>query len=51
MRDGEVFLRHIRRNGTSLGINIPVEIVDLLGLKQGDVVRVTIQKLRKEGKV
>ena len=46
----EQFIKKIRRTGTSLGINIPKEIIDLMGLKNGDLVKVTIKKLKKGGK-
>ena len=46
----EKFLRIIRKTGTSLGINIPIEIIKLLKLKEEDMVRVTIEKVKKSGK-
>ena len=46
----EKFLRIIRKTGTSLGINIPTEIIKLLKLKEDDMVRVTIEKVKKSGK-
>ena len=46
----EKFLRIIRKTGTSLGINIPTEIIKLLKLKEEDMVRVTIEKVKKSGK-
>ena len=41
----EKFLRIIRKTGTSLGINIPTEIIKLLKLKEEDMVRITIGKV------
>ena len=35
----EEFVRTIRKTGTSLGINIPKEVVSLLALKEDDIVR------------
>lgn len=46
----EKFLRMIRKTGTSLGINIPIEIIKLLKLKEDDMVRVTIEKVGKSKK-
>lgn len=46
----EEFVRSVRKTGTSLGINIPIEIIKLLNLKENDIVRVTIQKAKKGGK-
>ncbi|MBI2134402.1 hypothetical protein HYU09_00280 [Candidatus Woesearchaeota archaeon] len=43
----ERFLRMIRKTGTSLGINIPTEIIKLLRLKEDDMVRITIEKVKK----
>lgn len=43
----EQFIRMIRKTGTSLGINIPTEIIKLLKLKDDDMVRVTIEKIKK----
>jgi len=42
----EQFIKRIRKTGTSLGINIPTEIIDLLSLKDGDLIRVIIKKLK-----
>ncbi|MBD3155969.1 MAG: hypothetical protein GF368_04940 [Candidatus Aenigmarchaeota archaeon] len=42
------FIRRIRKSGSSNCINIPVEIVKLLGLEEGELVKVTIEKIRKE---
>lgn len=41
----EKFLRIIRKNGDSLAINIPIEIVKLLKIKDGDLVRAEIEKI------
>ncbi len=46
----EKFLRIIRKTGTSLGINIPTEIIKLLKLKEDDMVRVAIEKAVKSKK-
>ena len=48
--DKEQFVRSVRKTGTSLGINIPKEIIKLLNLKEDDIVRVTIEKIKKGGK-
>lgn len=46
----EEFVRSVRKTGTSLGINIPVEIIKLLSLKENDIVRVTVQKIKRGDK-
>lgn len=46
----EEFVKSIRKTGTSLGINIPLEVIKLLKLKENEIVRVAIQKIKKGGK-
>ena len=48
--DKEEFIRYIRKTGSSLGINIPFEVIEVLGLKENEIVRVTIEKARKSGR-
>ena len=50
MKRKEDFVRYIRKTGTSLGISIPLEIIKILGLKENEIVRVTVEKVRKDGK-
>lgn len=45
----ESFLRNVRKTGTSLGINIPKEIIELLDLEEDDLVRITVEKAKKHG--
>ena len=45
--DKEQFVRKIRKTGTSLGINIPTEILQLLKVKEDDIVRIVIEKIKK----
>ncbi len=40
----EKFVKIVRKNGDSLAINIPSEITDLMGINEGDMVRVEIEK-------
>jgi len=49
MSKREEFLKHIRKTGTSLGISIPPEIIKILKLKENEIVRVMIGKV-KNGK-
>ena len=44
----EDFVKIVRKNGDSLAINIPVEIVSLLDIKEGDLVRVKIEKIKRK---
>lgn len=46
----EEFVRSIRKTGTSLGVNIPIEVIKLLNLKENEIVRVTIEKTKSGGK-
>lgn len=50
MKAKEEFVRYIRKTGTSLGINIPLEITKILDIKENDMVRVTVEKIRKKNK-
>ena len=50
MKDKEEFVRYIRKTGTSLGINIPLEVIKILNLKENEIVRVTVEKVKKDGK-
>ena len=50
IKDKEEFVRYIRKTGTSLGINIPLEITEVLDIKENDMVRVTVEKIRKRTK-
>ena len=44
----EKFVKIVRKNGDSLAINIPSEIIDLIGIKEGDMVRVDIEKVKRK---
>lgn len=46
----ETFARYIRKTGTSLGVNIPLEVIKILNLKENEIVRVTIEKIKKGDK-
>ena len=41
----ESFVKSIKKSGTSLAINIPSEIIKLLKIKEGDFLRVEIEKI------
>lgn len=43
----EKFVRILRKSGTSLAINLPSEIIKLLKLKEGDIIRVEVEKVIK----
>ncbi len=45
----EEFIRTVIKNGGSLAINIPKEIKHLLKIKEGDIVKVTIERRKKNG--
>lgn len=42
----ETFVRTIRKTGSSVGVNIPPEIMQILGLKENDIVRVTVERIK-----
>ena len=44
----EQFIRIVRKNGASLAINLPKEIIELLNIKDGDMVRVDVEKIEKK---
>lgn len=46
MNRKEEFIRYIRKTGTSLGINIPLEVIKILNLKENEIVRVTVEKIK-----
>ena len=50
MNRKEEFVRYIRKTGTSLGVNIPLEVIKVLELKENEIIRVTVQKVKKDGK-
>jgi len=39
-------VKKVRKNGDSLAINIPKEIVELLGIKEGELLEVEINKIK-----
>lgn len=43
----ETFVRFIRKHGTSLAVSIPAEIIQLKGIKEGDLVKIVIEKVEK----
>jgi len=45
----EKFLRTVRKSGTSLSVNIPPEIIRLLRVKEGNIVRISLEKVREDG--
>ena len=42
----EKFVKTIKKSGTSLAINIPSEVVKLLKIKEGDFLRIEIEKIK-----
>jgi antitoxin component of MazEF toxin-antitoxin module len=46
MRKGEQFLRTIRKSGTSFSVNIPPEIIRILNLKEGDIIRINLEPVK-----
>lgn len=46
----EKFIKIVRKNGTSLAVNIPSEIVELLKIKEGNMIRAEIEKIENGSK-
>ncbi len=44
----ERFIKIVRRHGDSLAINIPIEIAKLLNIKDGDIVRIQLEKVKRK---
>ena len=44
------FFRTLRKSGTSLAINIPPEIIKLMNIRKGDIVKVEVEKIKGSGK-
>lgn len=40
-------IRTIRKNGTSLAVNIPKEIIDLMKIKEGELIEIELNKIQK----
>ena len=49
MTQKEEFVRYIRKTGTSLGISIPLEVIKVLDIKENEIVRIAIEKIKKYG--
>lgn len=45
--EGRKFIKTVRKIGTSIVIDIPEEIIDLAGIENGDMLEVTILKIKK----
>lgn len=43
----EQFIKIVRKNGDSFAINLPMEVVKVLDVKEGDILRVQIEKIKK----
>jgi len=46
MKNQYKIVRRIRKNGTSLAINIPKEIIELMKITAGDLMEIEIKKIR-----
>ena len=46
--DREQFVRKVRKSGSSLSISVPNEIVRLLKIKEGEIVRVIVEKIKPD---
>jgi antitoxin component of MazEF toxin-antitoxin module len=41
-------IKKVRKNGTSLAINIPSEIIEVMNIKEGEAVEIEIKKIKNE---
>lgn len=41
------FVKKIRKGGTSLAINIPQEVVEIMGLKEDEMLEIEVKKMIK----
>jgi len=46
MKDKYTIIRKIRKSGTSLAINIPKEVVEIMKIKEGEMIEVEVRKIR-----
>jgi antitoxin component of MazEF toxin-antitoxin module len=46
--ESESFVKYVRKTGTSLGVSIPSEIIDIMRLKENEMIRVTIEKVKSK---
>ena len=44
----EKFVKIVRKNGDSLAVNVPAEIVRLLDIQEGDILRAEVEKIKKK---
>jgi len=40
-------IRKVRKSGSSLAINIPKEIAEIMNIKEGEAIELEIRKIRK----
>ncbi len=40
-------IRKIRKSGTSLAVNIPKEIIEVMNIKEGELIEIEIAKISK----
>ena len=38
-------IKKVRKNGTSLAINIPKEIIEIMNIKEGEAIEIEIRKI------
>ena len=47
MRNKYKIIRNVRKSGTSLAINIPKEVAEVMRIKEGEVIEVEIRKIKE----
>jgi len=47
MKDKYTIIKKVRKSGTSLAINIPQEITEIMKIKEGEMVEIEIRKILK----
>ena len=44
----ERFVKVVRKNGSSFAINLPIEIVKIMDIREGSILRVEIEAIKNE---
>lgn len=47
MKNRYTIIKNVRKSGTSLAINIPKEITEIMKIKEGEMIEIEIRKISK----
>ncbi len=45
MKQNYKIVKRVRKSGTSLAINIPKEIIEIMNIKEGELIEIEIRKI------